>query len=78
MVTFLNDRIGIAFYIDIFLFVQILQVPSMLLPKLKSLDLSYNNLPTIPVDTTANLTRLRKLDISYNDLSTVPVVSSDD
>lgn len=47
----------------------------MLLPKLKSLDLSYNNLPSIPPDTTAKLTHLRELDLSYNDLSTVPVVS---
>jgi Leucine-rich repeat (LRR) protein len=46
----------------------------MPLPKLKSLDLSYNNLPSIPVDVTANLTRLRKLDVSFNDLTTVPVV----
>lgn len=52
------------------------QVPSMSLSKLKSLDLSYNNLPSIPPDTTANLTRLRELDLSYNDLTAVPVVSS--
>lgn len=47
----------------------------MPLPKLKSLDLSFNNLPTIPPDSTANLTRLRALDLSYNDLTAVPVVS---
>lgn len=47
----------------------------MPLPKLKSLDLSWNNLPSIPTETTANLTRLRSLDLSYNDLTTVPVVS---
>ncbi|KAL4716304.1 hypothetical protein ACJJTC_014784 [Scirpophaga incertulas] len=55
--------------------VSLLTVPSMPLPKLKSLDLSYNNLPSIPVDVTANLTRLRKLDLSYNDLTTVPVAT---
>ncbi|KAL0881866.1 hypothetical protein ABMA27_001638 [Loxostege sticticalis] len=53
--------------------VSLTHVPSMLLPKLKSLDLSYNNLPSIPLDTTANLTRLRTIDLSYNDLTTVPV-----
>ncbi|XP_028159952.1 chaoptin isoform X5 [Ostrinia furnacalis] len=53
--------------------VSLTTVPSMLLTKLKSLDLSYNNLPTIPLDTTANLTGLRKIDLSYNDLTTVPV-----
>lgn len=47
----------------------------MPLPKLKSLDLSYNNFPSIPTDMTANLTRLRALDLSYNDLTNVPVVS---
>ncbi|XP_037296903.1 chaoptin isoform X2 [Manduca sexta] len=55
--------------------VSLVFVPSMLLSKLKSLDLSYNNLPTIPPDTTANLTRLRALDLSYNDLTTVPVAT---
>ncbi|RVE54580.1 hypothetical protein evm_000701 [Chilo suppressalis] len=55
--------------------VSMLSVPSMPLPKLKSLDLSYNNLPSIPIDITSNLTRLRKLDLSYNDLSTVPVAT---
>ncbi|KAI8420728.1 hypothetical protein MSG28_007951 [Choristoneura fumiferana] len=53
--------------------VSLLNMPLMLLPKLKSLDLSYNNLPSIPPDTTAKLTHLRELDLSYNDLSTVPV-----
>lgn len=51
------------------------QIPAMPLPKLKSLDLSFNNLPTIPPDSTANLTRLRALDLSFNDLTAVPVVS---
>lgn len=51
------------------------QVPSMPMPKLKSLDLSYNNLATVATDITANLTRLRSLDLSYNDLTNVPVVS---
>lgn len=46
----------------------------MSLSKLKSLDLSYNNLASVPPDTTANLTRLRALDLSYNDLTAVPVV----
>lgn len=50
-------------------------IPSMPLGKLKSLDLSYNNLPSIPPDTTANLTRLRSLDLSYNDLTTVPIAT---
>lgn len=53
----------------------LVQIPAMPLPKLKSLDLSFNNLPTIPPDSTANLTRLRALDLSYNDLTAVPVVS---
>ncbi|XP_047025787.1 chaoptin isoform X2 [Helicoverpa zea] len=55
--------------------VSLLSVPSMSLSKLKSLDLSYNNLPSIPPDTTANLTRLRALDLSYNDLTAVPVAT---
>ncbi|CAH0723587.1 unnamed protein product, partial [Brenthis ino] len=55
--------------------VSLTAVPSMPLPKLKSLDLSYNNLPSIPTDTTANLTRLRSLDLSYNDLTNVPVAT---
>lgn len=44
----------------------------MALSKLKSLDLSYNNLPSISPETTANLTRLRALDLSYNDFTKVP------
>ncbi|XP_026747027.1 chaoptin-like isoform X1 [Trichoplusia ni] len=55
--------------------VSLVSVPSMSLSKLKSLDLSYNNLPSIPPDTTANLTRLRELDLSYNDLTAVPVAT---
>nr|XP_034828865.1 chaoptin-like [Maniola hyperantus] len=55
--------------------VSLTNVPSMPLPKLKSLDLSYNNLPSVPTDITANLTRLRALDLSYNDLTTVPVAT---
>ncbi|KAJ8719147.1 hypothetical protein PYW07_016703 [Mythimna separata] len=55
--------------------VSLVSVPSMSLSKLKSLDLSYNNLPSIPPDTTANLTRLRALDLSYNDLTAVPVAT---
>lgn len=59
----------------LYLFSFSIQIPSMPLTKLKSLDLSFNNLPTIPPDSTANLTRLRALDLSYNDLTAVPVVS---
>ncbi|XP_059058531.1 chaoptin [Achroia grisella] len=55
--------------------VSLLSVPLMPLTKLKSLDLSYNNLPSIPPDSTANLTRLRVLDLSYNDFTTVPVAT---
>lgn len=55
--------------------VSLVSVPSMMLSKLKSLDLSYNNLASIPPDTTANLTRLRRLDLSYNDLTGVPVAT---
>ncbi|XP_047532172.1 chaoptin isoform X2 [Vanessa atalanta] len=55
--------------------VSLTSVPSMPLPKLKSLDLSYNNLPSVPTDITANLTRLRSLDLSYNDLTNVPVAT---
>ncbi|XP_013188195.1 chaoptin isoform X2 [Amyelois transitella] len=55
--------------------VSLLSVPSMPLPKLRSLDMSYNNLPSIPPDSMANLTRLRVLDLSYNDLATVPVAT---
>ncbi|XP_026333455.1 chaoptin isoform X2 [Hyposmocoma kahamanoa] len=55
--------------------VSLIHIPSMPLPKLKSLDLSFNNLPTIPPDSTANLTRLRALDLSYNDLTAVPVAT---
>ncbi|XP_075975754.1 leucine rich repeat containing G protein-coupled receptor chaoptin isoform X2 [Anticarsia gemmatalis] len=55
--------------------VSLVSIPSMSLQKLKSLDLSYNNLPSIPPDTTANLTRLRRLDLSYNDLTAVPVAT---
>ncbi|XP_047997382.1 chaoptin isoform X2 [Leguminivora glycinivorella] len=55
--------------------VSLLQVPTLQLPKLKSLDLAYNNLPSIATDATAKLTHLRKLDLSYNDLSTVPVAT---
>ncbi|XP_072949975.1 chaoptin isoform X2 [Epargyreus clarus] len=50
-------------------------LPSMPLPKLKSLDVSYNNLPSILPDTTSNLTRLRILDLSYNDFTKVPVAT---
>ncbi|XP_023941108.2 chaoptin isoform X5 [Bicyclus anynana] len=55
--------------------VSLINIPSMPLPKLKSLDLSFNNLPSVPTDITANLTRLRTLDLSYNDLTTVPVAT---
>ncbi|XP_061383908.1 chaoptin isoform X2 [Danaus plexippus] len=55
--------------------VSLTNIPSMPLPKLKSLDLSYNNFPSIPTDMTANLTRLRALDLSYNDLTNVPVAT---
>ncbi|CAB3222289.1 unnamed protein product [Arctia plantaginis] len=55
--------------------VSLVSVPSMSLLKLKSLDLSYNNLPSVPPETTANLTRLRHLDLSYNDLTLVPVAT---
>ncbi|XP_045449309.1 chaoptin [Melitaea cinxia] len=55
--------------------VSLTSVPSMPMPKLKSLDLSYNNLPSVPTDITANLTRLRSLDLSYNDLTNVPVAT---
>lgn len=41
---------------------------------LRSLDLSNNNLPSVPPDTATNLTQLRYLDLSNNDLTTVPVV----
>ncbi|XP_041988835.1 chaoptin isoform X3 [Aricia agestis] len=50
-------------------------VPVLPLPKLKSLDLSYNNLHSLATEVTANLTRLRKLDLSYNDLTSVPVAT---
>lgn len=50
-------------------------VPPLNLPHLKSLDLAYNNLPSLSIESTQNLTRLRSLDISYNDLSTVPVAT---
>ncbi|CAK1579585.1 unnamed protein product [Parnassius mnemosyne] len=52
--------------------VSLVSIPSMSLSKLKSLDLSYNNLPSISPETTANLTRLRALDLSYNDFTKVP------
>ncbi|CAH2040712.1 unnamed protein product, partial [Iphiclides podalirius] len=52
--------------------VSLTSIPSMSLSKLKSLDLSYNNLPSISPETTANLTRLRALDLSYNDFTKVP------
>ncbi|CAH2085309.1 unnamed protein product [Euphydryas editha] len=55
--------------------VSLTSVPSMPLPKLKSLDLSYNNLASLATDITANLTRLRSLDLSYNDLTNVPVAT---
>ncbi|CAH0674102.1 unnamed protein product [Spodoptera exigua] len=55
--------------------VSLISVPSMSLSKLKSLDLSFNNLPSIPPEITANLTRLRALDLSYNDLTAVPVAT---
>ncbi|KAM3959736.1 leucine rich repeat containing G protein-coupled receptor chaoptin [Aphomia sociella] len=55
--------------------VSLMFIPPMPLTKLKSLDLSFNNLPSIPPDTTANLTHLRVLDLSYNDLTTVPVAT---
>ncbi|KAG7309738.1 hypothetical protein JYU34_004236 [Plutella xylostella] len=55
--------------------ISMLFIPSLPLPKLKSLDLSFNNLPSIPPETTQNLTKLRKLDLSYNDLTTVPVAT---
>ncbi|XP_077286802.1 leucine rich repeat containing G protein-coupled receptor chaoptin [Arctopsyche grandis] len=50
-------------------------VPSLPLPLLRSLDLSNNNLPSVPPDTATNLTQLRYLDLSNNDLTTVPVVT---
>ncbi|XP_038217334.1 chaoptin isoform X2 [Zerene cesonia] len=50
-------------------------LPSLPLPKLRTLDLSYNNLPSIPTDITANLTRLRAFDLSFNDLTKVPVAT---
>lgn len=52
-----------------------MQVPSLPLPLLRSLDLSNNNLPSVPPDTATNLTQLRYLDLSNNDLTTVPVVN---
>ncbi|GBO99132.1 Chaoptin, partial [Eumeta japonica] len=53
----------------------LLAIPQMSLMRLKSLDLSYNNLPFIPPESTANLTRLRALDLSYNDLTTIPIAT---
>lgn len=55
--------------------VGIFQVPNLPLHNLRSLDLSYNNLPSIPPDTASNLTQLRHLDLSNNDLTSVPIVS---
>ncbi|XP_045535328.1 chaoptin isoform X2 [Papilio machaon] len=52
--------------------VSLVSIPSMALSKLKSLDLSYNNLPSISPETTGNLTKLRALDLSYNDFTKVP------
>nr|CAD7195691.1 unnamed protein product [Timema douglasi] len=41
----------------------------------RSLDLSHNYFPDMPLEMTVNMTSLRRLDLSYNELSTVPMVA---
>nr|CAD7423248.1 unnamed protein product [Timema monikensis] len=50
-------------------------VPELPLHGLRSLDLSHNYFPDMPLEMTVNMTSLRRLDLSYNDLSTVPMVA---
>nr|CAD7452145.1 unnamed protein product [Timema tahoe] len=50
-------------------------VPELPLHGLRSLDLSHNYFPDMPLEMTVNMTSLRRLDLSYNELSTVPMVA---
>uniref|UniRef100_A0A336LSI9 CSON002515 protein n=1 Tax=Culicoides sonorensis TaxID=179676 RepID=A0A336LSI9_CULSO len=47
-------------------------VPDLSLNRLSSLNLAFNELPTISQQLAENLTSLRKLDLSYNDLTMIP------
>lgn len=46
--------------------------PDLTLNRLQSLNLAFNELPTISQQLAENLTSLRKVDLSYNDLTMIP------
>lgn len=46
--------------------------PDLSLNRLQSLNLAFNELPTISQQLAENLTSLRKIDLSYNDLTMIP------
>lgn len=46
--------------------------PELTLNRLQSLNLAFNELPTIPQQMAENLTSLKKVDLSYNDLTMIP------
>ncbi len=48
------------------------QLPGLQLPKLRSLDVSGNELTFVPANTLVNLSEVRELDLSRNHLPTPP------
>lgn len=49
-------------------------MPELPLPSLLHLDLSRNQITSVPSDRASNLTLLRNLDLSYNELIGVPSI----
>jgi Leucine-rich repeat (LRR) protein len=54
--------------------ISLIQAPELSLPNLRELEITHNELPTIPQELAANLTSIRSLDISFNDLPSVPLL----
>ncbi|ETN67288.1 chaoptin [Anopheles darlingi] len=50
-------------------------VPELASPSLRTLQISHNELPSIPPELAANLSALRSLDLSENDLTNVPLIT---
>lgn len=49
-------------------------VPMLPLPSLRELRIAHNELPSIPLELSANMSQLRVLDLSENDLTNIPVL----
>lgn len=55
--------------------VSLTAVPELHLPTLRELQLSRNELPSVPQDLAQNMSSLRSLDLSQNDLTSVPIIT---